>query len=365
MIEPGPSGSRSTSRSVSDLRQPSAFVGTGGELRLSNLGQLELLRGVTERGVPLRTSVRGFSMSPFIRDRDVLTIAPLDSRDPRPGEVIAFTLPGSGRLAVHRVVARRGAGWLVRGDNCPEADGVITRDEMLGRVVRVERGGREVRLGLGAQGAWIAALNRGEALTRLRAFSRLPRRTAASALNRAQSFAVYRAVAGRLAPRVEIVDANEADLAAVQRHLNPLSMLGRREPDPCVTEWVAKRGAKVVGFVQLVYHPESHAPWLGYWLFSLTVWRQYRGQGIGEALTRRVIAHAQREGATELLLVVYEDNVPAIALYRRLGFVGVTLAALEPSLAPEKRESGRRRIVMRKLLKSGMGGAGDGVGEGT
>jgi hypothetical protein len=35
------------------------FVTPGGELRLSNAGQLEMLRGMVERGVPLRTKVRG------------------------------------------------------------------------------------------------------------------------------------------------------------------------------------------------------------------------------------------------------------------------------------------------------------------
>jgi hypothetical protein len=57
--------------------QPSSpFVSQGGELRLSNPGQRELLRAVAERGAALCTTVRGFSMSPFICDEDVLTIAP-------------------------------------------------------------------------------------------------------------------------------------------------------------------------------------------------------------------------------------------------------------------------------------------------
>jgi signal peptidase I len=142
------------------------FTHPGGELHLSNLGQLELLRGMVEHGRTLRTTVRGFSMSPFIRDNDVLTIVPMNTRAPRVGEVVAFTLPNSGQLAIHRIVARAGTGWLVRGDNCPETDGVVARENIIGRVLRVERQGREVRLGLGAEARLIAWLQRAHLLMR-------------------------------------------------------------------------------------------------------------------------------------------------------------------------------------------------------
>jgi ribosomal protein S18 acetylase RimI-like enzyme len=343
--------SRSAAESAA-VSPPSPFVSLGGELQLSNLGQLELLRGMAERGVPLRTTVRGFSMAPFIRDQDVLTIAPIDNRAPRVGEVIAFTLPNSGRMAIHRVVGHAGAGWLVRGDNCPGADGVVARDDMVGRVVRVERRGRNVRLGLGAEGAWVGALSRGGGLMRLRMLWRLQRRAAAFALQRAQGLPLYRAAGRRLAARVEIVEASQDDVAAVHHHLNPRALYPRQPPNPQVTNWVARRGVKVIGFVQLVYHPEADFPWVGHWLFSLAVWRQYHGLGVGEALTRRVIGRAQAQGAEELLLAVLEDNGRAIELYRKLGFEHVTLAALEPAFVKEREQSGRRRIVMRKRLSA-------------
>jgi hypothetical protein len=145
---------------------PCIFVHSGGELHLSNLGQAELLRAATERGVPLRTRVRGFSMSPFIRDEDVLTIAPMKGGAPRIGEVVAFVQPDARRLAVHRVIARVDGGWLVRGDNSPDADGVVTRESILGVVRRVERKGRIVRMGLGVEARLIAWLQRAHILMR-------------------------------------------------------------------------------------------------------------------------------------------------------------------------------------------------------
>jgi hypothetical protein len=143
---------------------PPSFIQLGGELHLSNLGQLELLRATVERGIPLRTRVRGFSMAPFIRDDDVLTIVPMNGRAPRLGEVVAFVHPETGRLAIHRVIARVATGWLVRGDNCPKPDGVTLRENIVGRVVCIERKGCKVRLGLGVEARLIAWLQRAHAL---------------------------------------------------------------------------------------------------------------------------------------------------------------------------------------------------------
>jgi ribosomal protein S18 acetylase RimI-like enzyme len=332
----------------------SGFVSRGEELHLSNLGQLELLRGMTERGVPLRTAARGSSMAPFIRDRDVLTIAPLNGVDPRVGDVVAFTLTDAGILSIHRIVARTSRGWLVRGDNAAQADGAVTADQILGRVVRVERNGRDVHLGLGGEAAWLAALSRGGGLTLARTLWRLPRHVASASLRRAQGWATYRAAGRRLRLPVEIGPANAAELSAVQLRLNPFGSVPAQAPDPDVTDWVARRGGKVIGYVQYVYHPEAHAPWTGHWLFALTVWEGYRGLGVGEALTQQVLDEARGRGASELLLAVYEENKRAIRLYRKLGFEIVTLPALEVELDSEKVHSGRRRIVMCKRLIAGQ-----------
>jgi GNAT superfamily N-acetyltransferase len=314
----------------------------------SNLAQMELIRAVTERGAAIRTRVSGFSMSPFIRDGDVLTIAPLDGRAPHVGEVVAFAQSDTGRLAIHRVVAAMDGAWLMRGDNSPEADGVAPRENLLGVVTRVERGGREVRLGLGAERGLIAALNRGNGLLRLKTLWYLPRRAAGFALRCAQALSLYRALGRRFAPRIAIAEARADDMETVQRHLNPSQLYRAQPPNPNVTNWVAKRGEKVIGFVQLMRHPQEHFPWVGHWLFALEVWGRYRGLGIGERLTRRVIAQAVAEGAPELLLAVFENNNRAIGLYQKLGFEPITVTALESQFAADKQQFGRRRIVMRK-----------------
>lgn len=340
-----------------------SFVSSGGELHLSNLGQLELLRGVIERGVPLRTPVRGFSMKPFIRDGDILTVAPLAGRLPEVGEVVAFVQPETGRLAIHRVVSRTPEGWLLRGDNCPESDGLVPAQNLLGRVTAVERGGRRIRFGLGPERNLIGALNRGGVWMTMKAAARFPLRAAGFVLRRVQSLRPYRSLGRKIAPRFSVVLATDHDLEAVHRHFNPGAYIPGPAPGSPPTassffprssnavNWVARRGSKIIGFVQYVRHPDSIPEWAGHWLFSLEVWRQYRGMGIGEALTEAVIEHAAAQGAPELWLVVNEDNLRAIRLYQKLGFEITVRPALEPKLEAERKPSGRRRISMRKTLE--------------
>lgn len=212
------------------------------------------------------------------------------------------------------------------------------------------RDGRDVRVGLGVERVPIAALNRGTVLLGLMTLWSLPPRLAAYVLRRAQALRPCRALGRRFAPCIAVAEARGNDMETVYRHLNPVEPYRVQLPNPNVTTWVAKRGEKVVGFVQFVRHPQEHFPWVGEWLFSLEVWGHYRGLGIGEMLTRRVIAQAGAEGALEVLLAVFEDNNRAIGLYRKLGFEHITLPAVESQFAADQQLFGRRRIVMRKEL---------------
>jgi ribosomal protein S18 acetylase RimI-like enzyme len=345
--------------------EASGYVTEGGELHLSNPAQLELLRGMAERGVPLRTPVRGFSMTPFIRDGDVVTVAPLRG-EPSVGQVVAVALPRDGRMALHRVIARRGDRWLVRGDNCPEADGDFDLDALVGRVVRVERDGHEVRCGVpgkAASGAaLIAALSRSGWLLRLRAGWLAARRAAGVTLHAVQRLPAYRQAGRRLAPRVVVREATAADLVAVSARLGILVTYRDAspvKPHPAsqkVVRWVAVAGGRVAGFVELVIRGPGSGPWAGAWLHSLMVWTPYRGLGVGEALTRAVLESARREGAEYVLLAVYADNGPALGLYRKLGFAPATLPELVPLLAKEAAETGRRRVTLRAALGPREGG---------
>ena len=58
----------------------------------------------------------------------------------------------------------------------------------------------------------------------------------------------------------------------------------------------------------------------GLYLYSMWVRASHRGRGIGEGLVRTVLAWAAEQGWKVVVLRVWEDNLPARRLYRRLGF---------------------------------------------
>lgn len=138
-----------------------------GELSLSSPALIELMRGVLGKGAPFRFQARGFSMSPFIKDGDVITVETLPRGAPRVGHIVAFRHPRSGRLVVHRVVGRKGDAYLIKGDASPEGDGLVPADNILALVTKVEREGQSVRLGIGPARLLIAFLTRSGLFLRL------------------------------------------------------------------------------------------------------------------------------------------------------------------------------------------------------
>jgi ribosomal protein S18 acetylase RimI-like enzyme len=120
--------------------------------------------------------------------------------------------------------------------------------------------------------------------------------------------------------------------------------------DCSVTNFIAKRKEKIIGFVQLVNYPKDYKNYSGYWLFSLEVKFFYRRLGIGTELTKAVIEKATRVKAEELSLLVFEDNYKAINLYRKFDFKNRIIPNLEEQLENEEFIYGRRRVVLSKSL---------------
>ena len=148
--------------------EPRLYAVPGGALSLSGAAFQEFLRAVIAKNARFRFRARGFSMDPFIRDEDVVTIAPFAGHAPRLGDVVALCNPVSQKLVVHRIIAKHSGGCLVRGDNSAQPDGLIPSDKILGIVTRVEREGRPVRLGWRAERMLLAFLSHSGFLFRLR-----------------------------------------------------------------------------------------------------------------------------------------------------------------------------------------------------
>jgi signal peptidase I len=70
-------------------------------------------------------------MTPTIEDGDLLVVEPLERR-PKEGEIVLFRQEG--KFKAHRIVAT-GDGYLItRGDAGMEADGIVRREDIIGRV---------------------------------------------------------------------------------------------------------------------------------------------------------------------------------------------------------------------------------------
>jgi signal peptidase I len=135
-------------------------VELGEDRRLSSEAVRELLEAVLDHGKQFRFRAGGMSMFPFIRSGDVVTIAPLDREKPYLGDIVAFLHPSNRSLTLHRVIGVESQSYDIRGDNAMGSDGNIPVENILGRVVRVERNDRRVRLGTGPGGRVLAILSR-------------------------------------------------------------------------------------------------------------------------------------------------------------------------------------------------------------
>lgn len=151
------------------FKEPKLFIAKAAELPLSGPALLELMQAVLAKGVPFRFRARGWSMTPFVRDSDIITIKPFQETTPVIGDIVAFTRPTEGRLVVHRIVNRHGSDFMIQGDSAPDhPDGVIPAGNLLGRVASIERDGHKLWLGIGPEKTIIAWLSRKRILDPLR-----------------------------------------------------------------------------------------------------------------------------------------------------------------------------------------------------
>jgi len=137
------------------------------EVSFSSESLIELIKTTLAKNSSFRFRVTGSSMSPFIKDSDIVTIS---SGRIAMGKAVAFVNPATGKLAIHRMVGGYNGCYLIKGDNIPRPDGLIPKGNVLGCVTKIEREERSVRLGLGAERLVIAFLSRSNSLLLLHSY---------------------------------------------------------------------------------------------------------------------------------------------------------------------------------------------------
>ncbi|MEM7279749.1 MAG: GNAT family N-acetyltransferase [Pseudomonadota bacterium] len=83
--------------------------------------------------------------------------------------------------------------------------------------------------------------------------------------------------------------------------------------------WLAKDGARIVGQVMVTYEWSDWSNASYWWLGSVYVDAEYRGQGIFKNLFEHVAQMAQADAAAAIRLYVEHDNHRAQNVYRNLG----------------------------------------------
>jgi hypothetical protein len=119
---------------------------------------LDVSAELLDRGYSVRFQADGASMHPTIRSGELITIGPVAPAGIRRGDIVLYRLRR--RVFAHRVVGierTRGAlKFRLRGDSADECDAPVTPDQILGKVLAVDRDGRHVTLaGRSARLRWI------------------------------------------------------------------------------------------------------------------------------------------------------------------------------------------------------------------
>ncbi len=113
-----------------------------------NLTESQLIREAIARQGYCCIRVGGYSMLPSIKNGDLICVESLENHRLRCGDIAAFFMDTT--LIAHRIFGIRstdsGIIYLTRGDAYFNSVGRICREDMLGKVVWLERNGRRKNL---------------------------------------------------------------------------------------------------------------------------------------------------------------------------------------------------------------------------
>lgn len=119
------------------------------EIQLNRHEFESLASEILADGKILRFRANGFSMSPFIRDGDIIDVQPDSAERIRKGDIILCRYEPD-RLLAHRVVQIDGEGskskYIIQGDALYQPDGIISSEQVLGRVVAIRHDGKHMRI---------------------------------------------------------------------------------------------------------------------------------------------------------------------------------------------------------------------------
>lgn len=136
-------------------------------LKLSGKNLTYLMRAVLEKKADFRFQAKGHSMSPFIKNQDIVTISPLPINRPHTGDIVAASFLQRKSIMVHRVIGTQQDKFIIKGDNNKSRDSLFEQDQIIGLVTKVERNGKRVWYGGEWSGKTIAFFSKTSLLNNL------------------------------------------------------------------------------------------------------------------------------------------------------------------------------------------------------
>lgn len=259
-------------------------------------------------------------MYPFIRSGDLIELVPIrDSNNLRKGEIILFIKDG--HLYVHRIIKKRGSGFITRGDFSFGSDGNIPQKDILAKVASVERKGSRIYLYCrGNRFIAVSIASLGFFLQYLFLILRRCMDLAMAFLSRIQGIRIYRRLIKKfLKQDVIIRTATTEDKEA----LRDLYIASSMDMEKAIIDTrkegfylVAERKGKIAGSLTITRYKDTKL-WL---IFGLVVKPFLRGLGIGERFVKEAIIKAGESDAGEIGLFINKNSSAALRLYKKLGF---------------------------------------------
>jgi len=267
-------------------------------------------------------------MFPFIRDGDILEITPVNGEEIRSGDVIFYRVKDK-HMVAHRVIKKFTQNdksvFVTKGDSNMRKGEKVYLEQILGRVKAIERSKRKIRINEG--------LNRLIFIfyVRISPFLTKVRRIGGRLLPHIQSLKIYRNLAKRLI-RGEILYQWESS----------------EDSGKCL---LAKRNDEIIGRTTINNFSKTNPQYHGWWIFGMWVNWRYRELGVGSRLTEMLCEFAAKRGVSEVKLLVFKDNRPAVNLYRKWDFYQISIPQIDEKLREEAKKTRRQRIIMKKDLR--------------
>ena len=309
-------------------------------------------------------------MRPLIRDGDVIHISPVENSSLKTGDVVLYSTEGN-KVIVHRIIRiyRKDGKMtlLVKGDATSGFADKVDVQNVLGKVTALERKGCKKRLdtkfyqsiglflaGISPFSKWIYPVGS--------LVKRSGRKIFGSILEKLQGLNLYSTMVKKFIKRdifYKCLSPDEAhSLSKEESKLEFEKISGAKkkkqrrskDSDYC---FVAQQKGRIIGSLTLTKFPQRGHPYSGWWIFGLGVNWRYRGIGIGEKLVKLAAEKAVKHKASEIKLLVFEDEKRARNLYQKLGFRRISILELDEQLIQEAKKTLRRRIILAKNIKSG------------